>query len=148
MVVCLATTQHWRLFWLPVYHVTLMGADSALEDTTGGFFRPLSVQFLGHYASLSNCSVLLSLSSAHFICSFFCPSLCSASVYSFVSLSPASDSRQSLIHVQCRHLFPPSNLCCQRFSSVWMARLSCVCTVVSWGVDMFPCVQHETECSR
>lgn len=133
-------------FLLPVYHVTLMGTDSALEDATGGFLCPFSVQF-GHGVSLY-LNFLFFFSSAYFILCFLRLSLCTAPVCSFVFLSPVSDSRQGLIHVQCRHLSPPSNLCCQRFSSVWMATLSCVCRLVSWGVDMFPCVQHETECNR
>uniref|UniRef100_A0A668TNT7 Uncharacterized protein n=1 Tax=Oreochromis aureus TaxID=47969 RepID=A0A668TNT7_OREAU len=72
---------------------------------------------------------------------------CSATVGSFVSLSAVFDSRRGLIHVQRLHLFPPSNLCCQRFYSVWMARLSCVCRTVLWVVDTFLHVQHETDCS-
>lgn len=92
------------------------------------------------------CFHFLSSSATHFTSCLLLPSLHSAPLPSFVSLSP--DSRQGLIHVQCLHLFPPGNLCCQGFSSVWMARLSYVCTVVSWGVDMFLRVQHETDCSR
>lgn len=144
-VVCLATTHDWRLCLLPVYlgeqEVTIMEADSPLKDATIWLF----------YLSVDQCFVqhswlfFLSPLTAHFTSlSIFC----SATVGSFVSLSAVFDSRRGLIHVQRLHLFPPSNLCCQRFYSVWMARLSCVCRTVLWVVDTFLHVQHETDCSR
>lgn len=138
--------QHTRLraifVCLPFYPD---GNWQTLEDTAGRF--PLAA-FLAITPLLYTFPALLFISAAHFTSRFLLPALCSAPVRSFVSLSPVSDSKQGLIHVQCLHLFLPSNLCCQEFPSVWMARLSCVCKAVSWGVDTFLRVQHETDCSR
>ncbi len=46
VVVCLATTHHWRLFLLLVYYVIHMLSYSHLQDTTGVFFCSFIGQFL------------------------------------------------------------------------------------------------------
>lgn len=149
----------WRLFVLPPYStesyfyflftMLLLFKPTVPWKTSPDIFLPVWLPSLSssrpfhlHLLLLSSPTLISHPASSCF------PSLCWAPVGSFVSLSPGSDSRRGLIHVQCLHLFPPSNLCCQGFYSVWMAGLSCVCRALSWGVDTFLRVQHETDCSR
>ena len=83
--------------------VVLMGADSPLEDTGGLLLlRPASRPL-----SISKVLVSSSLCDVHLTSCFLLPSPRSAPEPPFVSLSPASDSRQGLIHAHAFTFFHP-----------------------------------------